>query len=404
MRSLLENSELLTEDIVLRVGTVDLRLHRFMLTARSEYFRSRLLDKWKNKEIVELTVDCDEETFKLTIGYLYLAHDPYKFKRVDHKLLLTYAKKIRLTQMVESLEKHNYIVDPREYSRLMNELQIAVLDSARLDFKRFVENDIIENKLVSESITEEQIKELQSCSALADIIFSVAGEKENFYYPVHRSVLIRDEYFKVMFTSSFSEAQEYEIMEGLQIVDRSHSIHVIHLPVSSPEIAEIVIRFLYYDHTDIPLEHAVDVLFAGDLLLNDKLKTMAAIAITSSPDIPPGYDLYDILRASWETRVDKLEHFVARKIAEDIDAFLLDPEFHEIVLESAKRIQERQETDTIELIDDIRFYLGKKWNIDFEGLFEGQANDIVNQLPGYGQYEMDMGKIETLLSELDLDA
>lgn len=412
IRSLIDGGggggDIVTEDIVLRVGDQDLRLHRFMLGARSEYFRERLLSKWSNKQVIQLMQDCDEEAFKLAIGYLYLAHDPNRFRRVDQKLLLSYAKKIKLTQLVENMDKHNYIVGPKEYSRLMNELQMSVLAAARVDLRRFVEDAIIGNKLILQTrISPEHVNGLQSCSAFPDIIFSVEDESSTgmvTYYPVHRSVLIRDEYFKVMFSSSFSEAQEYEIIEQLQIVDISHPIHVIHLPVSSPQVAEIVIRFLYYDHTDIPLEHAVDVLFAGDLLLNDRLKTMAAVAITSAPEIPQGYDLYDILRASWETRVDRLEHFVARRVAQDLDIFLEDPSFHELIQESARRIDVRQETDTIELIDDIRFYLAQKWKIDFDGLFEGQENDIVTQLPGYENYEMEMDKIETLLLELDLDA
>ena len=36
-----------------------------------------------------------------------------------------------------------------------------------------------------------------------------------------------------------------------------------------------------------------------------------------------------------------------------MDAILSDPEFHLLVKESASRISNRQETDTIELIDDV---------------------------------------------------
>ncbi|ODV71996.1 uncharacterized protein CYBJADRAFT_174649 [Cyberlindnera jadinii NRRL Y-1542] len=409
LRSLLESDEPLTKDIVLDVGgTESLRLHRFMLSARSQYFREKLLTKWKDKNVIHLMADCDEEAFKLVIGYLYLAHDPFKFRRGDQKLVLRYARKVQLTQLVENLQNNNYIVDPKNFARLMKELQLSLLESARLDFKHFVESSIIANKIetIQSDISDDQVEQLQSCSAFPDLIFYVTDSETatSTYYPVHRSVLIRDEYFKVMFSSSFSEAQDYSILEDLQIVDRSTRLSIQHFPVPNHYIAEIVLRFLYYDHTDIPLDHAVDVLFAGDLLLNDRLKTMAAVAITSSPALPDGYDLYDILRASWETRVERLEHFVAKKIASNLDEFIEDPEFHDIVSESAQRITIRQETDTIELIDDIRFYLAKKWNIDFDGLFEGQKNDLVDQLPGYSNYEMDMAKIEALLSELQLDA
>src|SRR5579859_5588005 len=45
--------------------------------------------------------------------------------------------------------------------------------------------------------------------------------------------------------------------------------------------------------------------------------------------------------------------FCAKNLARDLDSILTDPEFHQLVKESASRISQRQETDTIELIDDV---------------------------------------------------
>ncbi|CAM9017443.1 unnamed protein product [Wickerhamomyces anomalus] len=337
LRSLLGGSTLLTEDIVFEIENTRLKLHRFLLSSRSEYFREKLENSWRDKEMVSLTQQSDYDAFSVVVDYIYLHHDPKKFENVDNKLLLAYGKKIKLPQFVKIIEELIEIGnDSKAKAKLMNEFQMRMFESARDNFKKLVENGIIGQKVTIDSndkINEEQIKRFQNSNAYPDIILSVEELGETTYYPVHRSILIRDEYFKVMFSSSFSESQVYEVSEKYDIIDRSVTIPIIHLPVSSTAVAEIIIKFLYYDHADIPLEHAIDVLFAGDLLLNERLKTMAAVTLTTSEKIPEGYDLFDILRAGWETRVDRLEHYVARVIANDLDKFMKDPDFSSIVLE-----------------------------------------------------------------------
>lgn len=336
LRSLLGGNVLLTEDIIFEIERSKLKLHRFLLSSRSEYFREKLGGSWGQKELITMTDKADLDAFTTVVDYLYLHHDPQKFDNVDRELLLAYGKKIKLTQFVKIIEELIEVGnDPKAKAKLMNEFQMRMFESARSDFKKLVDEEIISKKieLSGKKLSQDQILDLQNSDGYPDIILSVEDSEVISYYPVHRSILIRDEYFKVMFTSSFSEAQTYEVSEKYDIIDRSAPIPVIHLPVSSPDVAEIILKFLYYDHADIPLNYAVDVLFAGDLLLNERLKTMAAVTITTSEKIPEGYDLYDILRAGWETRVDRLEHYVARVIANDLEKFLKDPNFANIVLE-----------------------------------------------------------------------
>lgn len=342
LRSLFGGTALLTEDIVFEIENTKLKLHRFLLSSRSEYFRQKLALSWNEKELVSLTEQSDFDAFSTVVDYIYLRHDPKKFDNVDKKVLLSYGKKIKLPQFVEIIEELITIGnEAKAKAKLMNEFQMRMFESARNDFKKLVKDGIIGKKVTSgltDKLDISQILELQNSSAYPDIILSVEESDGVTHYPVHRSILIRDEYFKVMFSSSFSESQVYEVSDTHDIIDRKIPIPIIHLPVNSAIVAEIIIKFFYYDHADIPLEHAVDVLFAGDLLLNERLKTMAAVTITTSDTIPEGYDLYDILRAGWETRVDRLEHYVARVIANDLDKFMKDPEFSSIVLEVSSYI------------------------------------------------------------------
>ncbi|KAI7621466.1 hypothetical protein KC343_g8010, partial [Hortaea werneckii] len=190
-------------------------------------------------------------------------------------------------------------------------------------------------------------------------------------YPAHRSMLLRAEVFATMFDSPFREGS----------IDNSHHLQIV--PVDcSPEVLEVVLSFLYTERADFQLPLALDVLHAADMLFIEKLKQRAALLISTlgngsasvvEAENPRGnaavedvIDIYDVVRAGWDTRVHRLEEFGARYIAYRLERYIDEPEFRELVQESAGRIQGRQETDTVELVDDIRYYLSDRFRLRFE--------------------------------------
>jgi hypothetical protein len=196
-------------------------------------------------------------------------------------------------------------------------------------------------------------------------------------------MLLRSEFFLAMFSSGFREAQ---------VTDYLHVVSVD----CSPEILEIILTYLYTEKADFGLDVAVDVLFAADLLIIERLKAKAAVVISTlgngaiakpQPEEGPReqkqecsdgereeakreleepIDVYEITRAAWLTRVQRLEEFAARYLAYRLEYHIETLDFEQLVLESASRIQKRQETDSIELIDDIRYYLSERFRLRFE--------------------------------------
>lgn len=180
--------------------------------------------------------------------------------------------------------------------------------------------------------------------------------RKSTLFPAHRAMLLRSEFFLTMFSSGFREAQ--------------NTPHLQIIPIDcSPSVLEVVLTFLYAEKVDIPLDLAVDVLFAADLLLIEKLKQKAAVAISTlgngrMSQIPrsPGFDgqepeseaidIYDVVRAGWLTRVPRLEEFGARYFAYRLEAYVDEEDFSDLIKESAARIAGRQETDSIELLDE----------------------------------------------------
>lgn len=199
-------------------------------------------------------------------------------------------------------------------------------------------------------------------------------------YPAHRAMLLRSEYFSAMFSSPFREAQP------------SEHLPVVHVDCS-PEVLEIVLRYLYTEEANFGLDVAVDVLFVADELFIEKLKVKAAVTISTlgngtasivesnkprgETDMDDLIDVYEVIRAGWDTRVTRLEEFGARYIAYRLERFIDEPDFKSLVKESASRIKRREATDTVELIDDIRYYLSERFRLRFEDsgfdeILEGQ--------------------------------
>ena len=193
---------------------------------------------------------------------------------------------------------------------------------------------------------------------------------ESVLFPAHRAMLLRAEYFNAMFTSPFKEAQE------------SSHLPIIHLDCT-PAVLRVILTYLYTEQATFGLDIAIDVLFAADFLMIDKLKVKAAMIISSlgngassvvEAENPRGetaaeeeeLDVYEVVRAGWQTRVHRLEEFGARFIAYRLEKYIEREEFKQLVRESAARIRGRQETDTVELIDDIRFYLSDRFRLRFE--------------------------------------
>jgi len=193
-----------------------------------------------------------------------------------------------------------------------------------------------------------------------------------------------------MFASPFREGQE------------SEHLQIVHVDCA-PEVLEIILTFLYTEKADFPLHIALDVLTASDMLFIEKLKQRAALLISTlgngnasvvESENPRGeiqsediIDIYDVVRAGWDTRVHRLEEFGARFIAYRLERYIDEPEFKALVRDSAARIQARQETDTVELVDDIRYYLSERFRLRFE---DAGIDDMMNGHEGEDREEADL--------------
>jgi hypothetical protein len=438
--SLLARDTPKTTDIAIQAYGESFHLHKFLLAARSPYFARKLAaapatQTWK----VPSTIPA--ESLNIALQYLYFSEVSLRKRMSDEEERIVLEGIDKISRQLEIENLFEKLTELKLDRRLARQRRTEELEHGRDQLETWFKEHVLKNKMVVDSDKVEQIKWDRDNSIFADVLLRAGDDdepgdleqtgtplgpsgpstpgtrttsgplngipigpvqspsplsgkpsKKSTIYPAHRAMLLRSEYFHTMFSSAFREAQQ---TNHLQIITLD----------CSPEVLEVILTFLYTERADFPLDTAIEVLFAADQLFIEKLKQRAALIISSlgngstsaveaeNPrgeiDAEEAVDIYEILRAGWDTRVQRLEEFAARYIAYRLEHYIDDPEFAQIVVESAKRVKARQETDTIELVDDIRYYLSERFRLRFEdsGLDEMMDETKGNEDGGLGENE-----------------
>ncbi|SJM86363.1 probable Ankyrin repeat-containing protein YIL001W [Zygosaccharomyces bailii] len=411
--SLIKDNPMDTHDICIG-STKDekerwLQLHRFILSARSPKLRANLIDNWKYDYEVTLSTELGMETLEFITKFIYLVPVLHEITAKDYESLIKFSREWEVPILEEFLDKSKHVVDPSEKSTLMADYQYKFTESARHQLLCFVNDNIIRKSIDigSPANVSQCISDIENHVAFPDILLLVENsEKERRIYPCHLAILSRASYFKMMFTLPMAEAAAYNDLKNSTRHQFFSKLPVISLPACEFEVAEIILRYLYYDNSEIPWEHAIDVLLVADYLQEDRMKSMAAVVMTQSKDFLKKYSIFDILYVAWETRLERLEQFAAKIIAFNLASYSKNPELKRAIEMSSQRISVREETDTIELVDDIRFYLLEKYAFepeDVELLSEEKDIELL-KASEILDYQEENAIIDKLLDELTLQA
>ncbi|KAK0655819.1 hypothetical protein B0T16DRAFT_397772 [Cercophora newfieldiana] len=398
-----------TSDVTLLCAAESFHLHKFILSARSPYFRK----KFDARETLKLPATIPVEAYRVVLRYLYLGDLP--------KDIVGPRSSVSADTVFEGIDKLCRVLEIEKLwdailsndRRLARQRQQDEVQRAQSQIEALFEDTVLKYKVVVDTRRVQEVKwphdnaMFATCLLQADepegededggqngtstaIPIGPAGSaKQNstkrpqrsVLYPVHKPFLIRSPYFETMFASEFKEAKDSEYL------------HIIKMDCT-PEVLEVVLRFLYTEKADCPLDLALDLLYISDMLLLDKLKTKAAVAISTlgsgnnnalvdrthqnqvngfqdedgpeEMEVEP-INVYDVIHAAWDLKVQRLEEFAARYLASRLEDYIDEEEFAELIQESASRLKDRHETDTIELLDDIRYYLSERFRFRFEG-------------------------------------
>ncbi|KAI2619575.1 hypothetical protein GGR54DRAFT_602616 [Hypoxylon sp. NC1633] len=407
-----------TSDITLIAASTSFELHKFLLSARTPYFRRKLaeapeIETWKLPQSIPV------ESFQIVMRYLYLGDIPRDLidprSNSTEEEVLTGVDKISKQLEIDKLWEAILSGNDRRLARQRHQDEVH---RAQKQIQGFFQETVLGHKMVVDTRKVHEVKWPHDNAIFADCLLradeggddddSVDNEEESngipigpgaetrkqastkkarksALYPAHKAMLIRAPYFETMFSSQFREAQG------------SEHLHIIKIDCL-PEVLEIILMFLYTEKSECPLELGLDLLYASDMLFLDKLKNKAAVAIstlgsgnnnvlvdrTRFHEGEAGEEaevelinVYDVIHAAWDLGVQRLEDFAARYIAYRLEDYIDDDEFTELIQESASRLKAREETDTIELLDDIRYFLSERFRLRFEdaGLDEMMDED-----------------------------
>ncbi|KAI5305993.1 G2-specific serine/threonine protein kinase [Ascosphaera pollenicola] len=405
LSSLLVRDHPQTADILIAEDGESFNCHRFILAARSTYFQDQLSSGSQHDYLV-LPERLPGPAFRAAIKHLYFGEAPREL-RWGPGTGYTEPHIINGIERAADIMKLDGLVDSvkdRSNRRLARQRRTDEVARGREQMETWFRENVLENRITIEVDNANEVKWTKDNNIFADIILradytdqeeeaelneshtandapkdqQATQARHCVLYPVHKAMLLRSEFFLAMLCSPFKEAQE---TDELQIITVD----------CSPPVLEHVLYYLYAEKADFPLKTAVEILFAADQLMIERLKNKAAVVISAlgngsirklqdtyesrgsaetgngaARDAEEEIDIYDIIRAGWLTRVQRLEEFGSRYLAYRLESHIDLPEFQELVIESAKRIEKRQETDTIELIDDIRYYLNERFRCRFE--------------------------------------
>ncbi|KAG5920136.1 hypothetical protein E4U61_000238 [Claviceps capensis] len=447
-----------TSDFTLKAGSQSFPLHKFLLASRTPFFQRKLQEK---PGLASWTLqDSGVEAVSIVLRHVYLDDSPTdlvsppvdsdSFKEHEGEEEGGGEKVEKVMKGVEELSKRlgleqGWDGEAAKDRRLARQRFLDEEERALKQLREFFTSKILANKVVVDADQASNVKwRFDENPAFADVLLR-ADEPDDTYnnngvdtvesapahvvptppngqttsihaspssdrnsskpprrcvlYPVHKAMLIRSEYFSKMFSGDFLESK------------RAEHLRIITIDVSPP-VLELVLTYLYIENPIIPLQYALDVLYAADMLFLDALKTKAAQAIsalgnpttTTTTDAPPQHTLkshqvispndnaletepiniYDVVHAAWDLRVRRLEEFAARYLAYHLEDYIDDPDFHDLIRESASRIKKREETDSIELLDDIRHYLSDRFRLRFPDTRLDQLMEVGDEEGGQG--------------------
>lgn len=404
--SLLTRDTPKTSDIVVTIAGEVFHLHKFILSSRSPYFL-RLLGitpatmTWKFPSMIP------PQAFGIAMKQIYLGEIPVDVggglgARFSDDEILKGVDQIRKQLEIKSLCDGRLDEVDR---RLARQRRADEVEKGRNQLEAWFRGNVLKQKIPTDVARANNVKWDRDNAIFADVLLRAdepddepdpstiknlvqpKGDSDSILkgipigpplqtsrspsrspkprkcilFPAHQAMLLRSDYFRIMFSSAFREAQT------------SQYLHIIPIDCS-PDVLEVVLTFLYTNKSNIPLDIAIDVLLAADLLLIDRLKMETAIVLsTLGNGVPPKKSLqqvatkpepedeviniYEVVRAGWLTRVPRLEEFAARYLAYRLESYIDEPEFAELIQESASKIKGRQDTDSIELLDEYVYNL-----------------------------------------------
>uniref|UniRef100_A0A673UQP8 Ankyrin repeat and BTB/POZ domain-containing protein 1 n=1 Tax=Suricata suricatta TaxID=37032 RepID=A0A673UQP8_SURSU len=361
----------LHSDVVFVVHGKPFRAHRCVLGARSTYFANMLDTKWKGKNIVVLRHPLiNPVAFGALLQYLYTGRLDVGVEHVSDCERL--AKQCQLWDLLRDLEAKCEKVSEFVASKPGTCVKVLTIEPPpatprlREDMAQLAHCALPPE--LRGDLGELPFPFPDGVNSCPDLCFRVEGCS----FLCHKAFFCgRSDYFQALLDDHFRENEELEASGGLPAI----TLHGI-----SPDIFTHVLYYIYSDHTELPPEVAYDVLSVADMYLLPGLKRLCGRSLAQLLDEDSVVGVWRVAKLFRLARLeDQCTEYMAKiieKVGEGEPRWgrqvgrgrgrgpelacpqLVEREdFVEAVREEAAAVAARQETDSIPLVDDIRFHV-----------------------------------------------
>lgn len=380
-------------------------VHKVILASRSTYFLNMFETKWKCKKYLHIKHELVTiSSFQYMLQYVYTDRIDVPICEIsDLKRLSRQCHLFELEKKLDEAHKHCYFytgtkpkmmkdnvsilsIQPEFNSSALSESYMYLMHYCipqRINIKRYPEElpDIffIELPEFEQHSSPEGKTDVTETNSFpyTDICFQVSGHT---FYGHQLFFRGRSDYFNSL--AHFNE---------LSSLDNQRHIPTITLNDVTPEAFAVITTFIYTNQCDIPDETILELLHLSSLYLLPTLKKKCANKLSAMLDCENVVAIYQLSRLYNLTSLEtSCCEFMANHLHEVIDS----DEFSELVLADATEIKNREETDSIPVIDDIRFQVH---NSALPGM---QSADFCYGSSADQKFEM----LEKLLLRLGLDA
>ncbi|XP_071497851.1 ankyrin repeat and BTB/POZ domain-containing protein 1-like [Diadema antillarum] len=363
-------------DIVFVIQNETFTAHRCILQARSEYFAEMLETRWHHKSTVHIKSSLVRpQAFKAVLEYIYTGYLKVHISVVDD--CLRFCKQCQLDSLITEINAKLYEIEKYVPNKPGTHINILSVEPAAGNST--IQDDL--SQLAQMALPVEMRNPLAQgvfpfCGGLSqwppytDVCFEV--EKEKFF--CHKMFFCeRSDYFKALFADHFSEA----------MLDHN-SIPIISLHDISADVFSQVVLYLYTDDVKLTEDLTYEVLVVADLYLLPGLKKLCANKIGSRLTEE---NVFQVIRVSRMFNLVRLEDQCVEYISKIVERVIDREEFIDLVKEDAAVIKNREEIDTIAIIDDLRFHIASNLKT-FSEVQEAQEK---------------LNSLDNLLQELDID-
>ena len=142
---------------------------------------------------------------------------------------------------------------------------------------------------------------------------------------------------------------------------------------------------MYTNHCEVTEDVVGELLHTADMFLLPGLTKLAGRTLAR---LVTSDTVMDILRTARLFNLPRLEDQCTEYLADNIETMSEDVELHKVIAEDARGVRDRQETDSIQIVDDIRSHIRAR----------------VRTMSDMTEAEWKMSLVDNLLSQLDMEA